>query len=338
MMPQLDEQLPAFALTTASGERIEVDELVYRGPVVLAAVEADVENDPRAAMLTDLAERLGGCGRLVILSPTKSALGSGLAAAGGVTWLQDPAGEGFAALGLVSKRLGRTRRLGGLFVIDGDRRLRFAFTTADRDAWIPGAFVLSRLDRLGAAALVAPQEAEPIVPSEADVEPEPELELERLVVAVGRRMGMEDTELQDLVTATRMRDIGMTTVPDEIITKDGPLDDAEWAVIRMHPERSAEMLAADPALAGVRDTVRASHEHLDGSGYPHGLRADGIPLGARILLAVESYLSMTRERPYGGMLSDTESLERVRLSAGRIYDPEVVAALAAEVDPEAAAA
>ena len=158
------------------------------------------------------------------------------------------------------------------------------------------------------------------------------------MVAVGRRMGMEDTELQDLVTATRMRDIGMTTVPDEIITKDGPLDDAEWAVIRMHPERSAEMLAADPALAGVRDTVRASHEHLDGSGYPHGLRADGIPLGARILLAVESYLSMTRERPYGGMLSDTESLERVRLSAGRIYDPEVVAALAAEVDPEAAAA
>ena len=60
--------------------------------------------------------------------------------------------------------------------------------------------------------------------------------------------------------------------------------------------------------------------------------------GVRILLAVESYLSMTRERPYGGMLSDTESLERVRLQAGRIYDPAVIAALAAEVDPGAAAA
>jgi HD domain len=338
MMPQLDEQLPAFALTAASGERIEVDELVYRGPVVLAAVEADCENDPRAAMLADLAERLGGSGRLVILSPAASALGSGLAAAGGATWLQDPNGEGFAALGLVYKRIGRTRRLGGLFVIDGDRRLRFAFTTADRDAWIPGAFVLSRLDRLGAAALVAPPEAEPIVSPEAGAEPEPELELERLVVAVGRRMGMNATQLDDLAAATRMRDIGMTTVPDEIITKDGPLDDDEWAVIRMHPERSVEMLDADPALAGVRDIVRASHEHLDGSGYPHGLSADRIPLGARILLAVESYLSMTRERPYGGMLSDTESLERVRLQAGRIYDPGVIAALAAEVDPDAAAA
>jgi len=107
---------------------------------------------------------------------------------------------------------------------------------------------------------------------------------------------------------------------------------------RLHPERSADMLDPDPAFANVRETVRTSHEHLDGSGYPHGLRADGIPLGARILLAVESYLAMTQERPYGGMLSDNESLERVRLSAGRIYDPEVVAALAAEVESRAAAA
>jgi HD-GYP domain-containing protein (c-di-GMP phosphodiesterase class II) len=76
---------------------------------------------------------------------------------------------------------------------------------------------------------------------------------------------------------------------------------------------------------------------MDGSGYPHGLRADRIPLGARILLAVESYLAMTLERPYG-MLSDAESLERVRVSAGRIYDTEVIAALAAEIDPREAAA
>jgi len=147
---------------------------------------------------------------------------------------------------------------------------------------------------------------------------------------------MDSQRLDDLVTATRVRDIGMTTVPDEIITKDGPLDDDEWEVIRMHPERSADML--DPELADVRATVRASHEHMDGSGYPHGLRADRIPLGARILLAVESYLAMTQERPYGGMLSDAESLDRVRLSAGRIYDPHVVAALAGEVGSRTVAA
>ncbi|HKV66646.1 MAG TPA: HD domain-containing phosphohydrolase, partial [Gaiellales bacterium] len=163
-------------------------------------------------------------------------------------------------------------------------------------------------------------------------------ELERLVAAVGRRLGLGEMELSDLATATRVRDIGMATVPDEIITKDGPLDDQEWAVIRMHPERSADMLDPAPAFARVREIVRASHEHLDGSGYPHGLVGDRIPMGARILLAVESYLAMAGERSFGGLLSEQDSLDRVKLGAGRIYDPAVVAALAAEVGPEAPAA
>jgi hypothetical protein len=330
-MPQLDEQLPAFQLTSADGERIAVDDLVVRGPVVLAAVEADGDGDPRTAMLTDLAAHLGEF-RLVVMSPGASTLGRGLAATGGATWLQDPTGEAFAALGLVHRRIGRGRKLGGLFVIDAERRLRFAFSTAARDSWIPGSFVLSRLDRLGGAAPAAPR-VEPIDVCDDAAEPE----LERMVVTIGRRMGMSDSELTDLTTATRVRDIGMTSVPDEIITKNGPLDDDEWAVIRMHPERSADMLDPAPAFAPVREIVRASHEHMDGSGYPHGLEADRIPLGARILLAVESYLAMTAERVYGGMLSDEDSLERIKLGAGRIYDPGVVAALAAEVSRGATA-
>jgi HD-GYP domain-containing protein (c-di-GMP phosphodiesterase class II) len=148
-------------------------------------------------------------------------------------------------------------------------------------------------------------------------------------------MGLTGADLSDLATATRVRDIGMAAVPDEIITKDGPLDDEEWAVIRMHPERSADMLDPAPAFARVREIVRASHEHLDGSGYPRGLKADRIPVGARILLAVESYLAMAGERAFGGLLSEQDSLDRIRLGAGRIYDPAVVAALTAEVAPPA---
>jgi peroxiredoxin len=326
-MPQLDAQLPAFELTAADGERVAVDELVVRGPVVLAALEGDGTGDPRAAMLSDLAAHLGGEHRLVVMSPGKSALGRELAAAGGATWLQDPTGEAFAALGLVHRRIGRARKLGGLFVIDGDRRLRFAFATAARDEWIPGSFVLSRLDRLGVRVTQATS-------GHIDVPGDPaELELERLVDAVGRRMGMDAGELTDLATATRMRDIGMSEVPDEIITKDGPLDDDEWATIRMHPERSADMLDPSPAFARVRTTVRASHEHMDGSGYPHGLRGDRIPLGARILLAVETFLAMAQGPAYGGMLTAEDSLSRIRHDAGRIYDPAVVEALAAEVTP-----
>jgi len=325
-MPQLDEQLPAFQLTSPQGERVAVDDLVQRGPVVLAAIEADGAGDPRAEMLEDLAERLGAGRTLIVVSPGASALGSSLAASGGATWMQDADGQAFAALGLTYKRIGRTKRLGGLFVIDPDRRLRFAFMSADREAWIPGSFVLSRLDRLGAAA-PAPAGAEAVDVREDAAEPE----LERLVAAVARRMGLGDTELSDLAAATRVRDIGMATVPDEIITKDGPLDDQEWAVIRMHPERSADMLDPAPAFARVREIVRASHEHLDGSGYPHGLRGDRIPVGARILLAVESYMAMAGEHGFGGLLSEQDSLDRIKLGAGRIYDPAVVAALAAEI-------
>ncbi len=325
-MPQLDAQLPAFQLTSAEGERIAVDELVVRGPVVLAALEADLAGDPREELLADLAERLGGSSRLVVMSPGASTLGRGLAATGGATWLQDTTGEAFAALGLTyHRRIGRSRKLGGLFVIDIDRKLRFAFTSAERDAWIPGSFVLSRLDRLGAAPQ-APA-AGPVDLYEEAAEPE----LERLVLAVGRRLALGATELTDLATATRVRDIGMTSVPDEIISKDGPLDDDEWAVIRMHPERSADMLDPAPAFAPVRAIVRASHEHVDGSGYPHRLAGEAIPRGSRILLAVESYLAMTSDHSYGGMLTPQDGLERLELDAGRIYDPAVVAALRAEV-------
>jgi len=325
-MPQLDEQLPAFQLTSPQGERVAVDDLVQRGPVVLAAIEADGAGDPSAEMLEDLAERLGAGRTLIVVSPGASALGSSLAASGGATWMQDADGQAFAALGLTYKRIGRTKRLGGLFVIDPDRRLRFAFMSADREAWIPGSFVLSRLDRLGAAA-PAPSGAEAVDVTKDAAEPE----LERLVSAVGRRMGLSETELSELATATRVRDIGMATVPDEIITKDGPLDDQEWAVIRMHPERSADMLDPAPAFARVREIVRASHEHLDGSGYPHGLQGERSPVGARILLAVESYMAMAGEHGFGGLLSEQDSLDRIKLGAGRIYDPAVVAALAAEI-------
>jgi hypothetical protein len=325
MTPQLDEPLPAFQLTSTDGERIAVDDLVVRGPVVLAALEGDGDGDPREPMLADLAERLGSGRRLVVLSPGKSKVASGLAAAGGATWLQDPTGEAFAALGLTYRKIGRSRRLGGLFVIDVDRRLRFAFTSAERDSWIPGSFVLSRLDRLGAA----PQAVDP---GPVDICEEPsEPGLERLVLALGRRLGMGASDLADLATATRVRDIGMSTVPDEIITKDGPLNDEEWAVIRMHPERSAEMLDQGPTYAPVRAIVRASHEHVDGSGYPHGVAGERIPLGARILLAAESYLAMTSSGIYGGMLGTEDGLDRLRLDAGRIYDPAVVDALAAEI-------
>src|SRR5438876_3765491 len=103
----------------------------------------------------------------------------------------------------------------------------------------------------------------------------------------------------------------MSVVPDEIITKEGPLSDDEWAIVRRHPERSAEMLGESPLFAAVREIVRASHEHIDGSGYPNGLAGERIPLGARILLAAESYLAIAFGRSYHEPQRGTEPLDEL---------------------------
>jgi len=141
-------------------------------------------------------------------------------------------------------------------------------------------------------------------------------------------MALSAEELSHLATAARFRDLGMATVPDEIITKLGPLTDEEWAVVRSHPQRSAEMLGAGAAFDGAREIIRANHEHLDGTGYPNGLAGAEIPTGARILLVVESYVAMTEDRPYRNRLEAHAAIEQLEQRSGTIYDGAAVAALA----------
>ena len=171
-------------------------------------------------------------------------------------------------------------------------------------------------------------------PAVAEPQPEassPEPELDALVREMGRLLDLSPNELTQLATASRFRDLGMSVVPDEIITKSGPLTDEEWAIIRRHPQRSAEMLGTSPLFANVRAIVRASHEHVDGSGYPLGLSGDEIPLGARILLVAESYLAMIFGREYHRSPHD-QPLEELRRGVGVRYDGRVVDALATAVE------
>jgi HD-GYP domain-containing protein (c-di-GMP phosphodiesterase class II) len=143
-----------------------------------------------------------------------------------------------------------------------------------------------------------------------------------LVRSLGRAMGLSGTSLTQLSTAARFRDLGMRAVPDEIITKTEPLTDEEWAIVRSHPERSAEMLGPSPLFAEVRAIVRSTHEHVDGSGYPDGMSGDDIPLAARIILVAESHLALEA-------MGDADPLSTLRERAGTVYDAGVVEALAA---------
>jgi hypothetical protein len=332
--PQLDAAVAQFRLIPADGgSPLEVDDLVRGGPAVLALVDGGKTDDARAAMLRELGQRISdsaASARLLLVSPGDSALGRQLSVVRVAEWLTDPDGDAARALGvLTARKLRRDRRADGLFVLDRDRALRFAFCVEEPGQWVPASFVWSRLVRLGSAEAPPPQRL-----------PDPgsagEAELDALVREVGRHLGLSPNDLTQLATACRFRDLGMTVVPDEIITKIGPLTDDEWAIVHQHPERSAEMLGPSPLFAGVRDIVRASHEHMDGSGYPNGTRGEQIPLGARILLAAEAYLATAGGRTYHDPARVVDPVAELRAGAGTRYDARVVEALAEVVTASAA--
>ena len=148
-----------------------------------------------------------------------------------------------------------------------------------------------------------------------------------LAVAVGRELGLPDFLLEDLRYGGMFHDIGKVGIPDEIINKPGPLTDEEFEVIKTHPAIGAEILAPIPFFAGVRAIVRHHHEHWDGSGYPEGLRGTQIPLGARIVLAVDAYDAMTSDRSYRKAMSHEQACRELRANAGTQFDPEVIEAV-----------
>jgi hypothetical protein len=328
-MPQLDAPLEPLRLTAAGGASVDLGALADGAPVVLALLETEPEPGPRLDMLRELGRRLRGSGaQLVVVTPLESAMARTLEAEALALCMTDPAANAFATLGLVERGIGRVRRRGGLFVVDGGGVLRFAYVAQRDHEWVPCTFVLGRLQRLGIAAEGEGAEP-PAAPAPIDLDDDVEdSEIEILAGRVGAEMGMSAGELKDLATAARFRDLGMTTVPDEIITKLGPLTDEEWAIVRSHPQRSAEMLGAGVAFDVARSIIRANHEHLDGSGYPNGLAGGEIPTGARILLVVESYAAMTEDRPYRNRLEPGAAIEQLEQRSGTVYDAEAVAALA----------
>jgi two-component system cell cycle response regulator len=158
----------------------------------------------------------------------------------------------------------------------------------------------------------------------------------RLAAEMGHALDLEAEDIDVLVRAAEMHDIGKVAVPDEILHKNGPLTDAERELIQKHTLVGERVLAAAPALMQVSKVVRSSHEHWDGSGYPDGLAGAAIPLGSRIILICEAYSAMTEPRPYGPQMKATEALGEIRRSASQQFDPNLVDIFVAKVAPGAA--
>ena len=156
-------------------------------------------------------------------------------------------------------------------------------------------------------------------------------EVAALADAVGAKLGLGTAERRAVERAARLHDVGKMAVPDAILDKEGALDDEEWAFMRRHTLVGERILAAAPSLAPVAELVRASHERVDGTGYPDGLKGDEIPVGARIVAVCDAYDAMISERAYRPPRSPEEAIAELRRAAGTQFDPQVVEAFCAVV-------
>ncbi len=160
------------------------------------------------------------------------------------------------------------------------------------------------------------------------------LRLSYYSAAIARRLGLPEEEVEALLRAAPMHDIGKIGVPDRVLLKPGPLDVGEWELMKQHTTIGARILAGSVSetirLAGV--IALSHHESWDGSGYPQGLRGEEIPLVARIVTVADTFDALMSKRPYKQPCSLDTSLEVVRGRRGGKLAPAVVDAFLAVKD------
>jgi len=143
-------------------------------------------------------------------------------------------------------------------------------------------------------------------------------------VRIGQELGLETSGVEDVEVAALLHDAGKVGVPDAILRKPGPLDSAEWRIMRMHPEFSWAVLRLVPGLERASLFALHHHEKYDGSGYPAGLRGEEIPIGSRIVSVIDAFDAMVAVRPYKEGLPCEEALRRLNADSGSHFDPVVV--------------
>jgi HD-GYP domain-containing protein (c-di-GMP phosphodiesterase class II) len=148
-----------------------------------------------------------------------------------------------------------------------------------------------------------------------------------LMIALGRQLGMDDGQCREAGVAGLMHDIGKAFIPPAILAKPGKLDDAEFAVIKTHPERGHHALVAGDTMApSTLDVCLHHHERMDGKGYPHGLAGDQISLLARMGAVCDVYDAVTSDRPYKAGWDPADAIARMSQWEGH-FDPAMIRAL-----------
>jgi diguanylate cyclase (GGDEF)-like protein/putative nucleotidyltransferase with HDIG domain len=146
-------------------------------------------------------------------------------------------------------------------------------------------------------------------------------------IEVGKELGLDEGQLEALRAGALLHDIGKLAVPEHIISKPGKLTREEFEKMKIHPVVGAEILERVRFPYPVTPIVRSHHEKWNGSGYPDGLKGEEIPIGARILAAVDCLDALASDRQYRRALPLNESMQQVYAESGISFDPQVVEVL-----------
>jgi len=146
----------------------------------------------------------------------------------------------------------------------------------------------------------------------------------RYSVGIALAMGWSEKQSGSLARGAYLHDIGKLGIPDSILLKPGPLTPDERKLMQRHSKVGFDLVKDIAFLADAAEIVLAHHERYDGSGYPHGLKADEILLSARVFAIADTLDAITSDRPYRRASSYETAREAIRVEAGRLFDPEVV--------------
>ncbi|MCL1830668.1 MAG: HD domain-containing protein [Oscillospiraceae bacterium] len=141
---------------------------------------------------------------------------------------------------------------------------------------------------------------------------------------MAERLGMNKQEEDDLRVGGLFHDIGKIGISDDILLKNSKLTDTEFYEIKKHPSKGAVILSAISAFDGIKQIVSCHHERYDGRGYPHGLKGEEIPLGARIIAVADAYDAMTSPRVYRDKRTSAEAIAELKKGRGIQFDKDIV--------------
>lgn len=149
----------------------------------------------------------------------------------------------------------------------------------------------------------------------------------RISVAIGKRLGMGEEELDTLRMSALLHDVGKIAIDDSILKKPAALTDEEFEIMKTHPQKGYKIMSQIPAMKEFLPGMYMHHEMVNGQGYPQGLTDEQIPLQAKIVSVADTFDAMTIDRPYQKALPLPEALERLRSFVGTRYSGDVVEAL-----------